>query len=87
MLKLLLSISFMYSRSISRSSYQNYTRPNVVGKERVKFYSRPVIPGSTMFIKIFHFMMKYFAGNQSLVPVIKYAPDVSRSGRYLLLIG
>ena len=37
--------------------------PNVVGKERVKFYSRPVVPG-----------------NQSLVPVIKYAPDVSRSG-------
>ena len=36
---------------------------NVVGKERVKFYSRPVVPG-----------------NQSLVPVIKYAPDVSRSG-------
>ena len=37
--------------------------PHVIGKERVKFYSRPVVPG-----------------NQSLVPVIKYAPDVSRSG-------
>ena len=38
-------------------------KPNIVGKERVKFYSRPVIPG-----------------NQSLVPVIKYAPDVARAG-------
>ena len=37
--------------------------PNVIGKERVKFYSRPVLPG-----------------NQSLVPVIKYAPDVARAG-------
>ena len=36
---------------------------HVVGKERVKFYSRPVVPG-----------------NQCLVPVIKYAPDVSRAG-------
>ena len=37
--------------------------PHVIGKERVKFYSRPVLPG-----------------NQSLVPVIKYAPDVARAG-------
>ena len=35
----------------------------VGGKERVKFYRRPLVPG-----------------NQRLVPVIKYAPDVSRAG-------
>ena len=36
---------------------------SVGGKERVKFYRRPLVPG-----------------NQRLVPVIKYAPDVSRAG-------
>ena len=34
----------------------------VTGKERVKYYSRPVLPG-----------------NQSTVPLIKYAPDVSQA--------
>ena len=56
-----------FQRSVSKSSLQapssSVVKPNVVGRERVKFYSRPVIPG-----------------NQSLVPVIKYAPDVSRAG-------
>ena len=44
-------------------SHHGAPAPNVIGKERVKFYSRPVLPG-----------------NQSLVPVIKYAPDVARAG-------
>ena len=51
-----------YSRTVSKAS-STALRPNVVGRERVRFYSRPVIPG-----------------NQSLVPVIKFAPDVSRAG-------
>ena len=34
---------------------------DVTGRERVKYYSRPVLPG-----------------NQSSVPLIKYAPDVSQ---------
>ena len=57
-------------RTQSRSQVSSVTTPgshhgapNVIGKERVKFYSRPVLPG-----------------NQSLVPVIKYAPDVARAG-------
>ena len=57
-----ISLPVQQSRSVATPG-SHHGAPSVVGKERVKFYSRPVLPG-----------------NQSLVPVIKYAPDVSRAG-------
>ena len=74
----------------SGAGHQAASSSSVVGRERVKFYSRPVLPGQSPQSRVHwhqvfspdpakHWQV-WCAGNQSLVPVIKYAPDVSRAG-------